>query len=193
MHENVHDEDRDDLAAFARGNPAGARRIIDRYSGPMLGHCTYLLGGDRSLAEDIVQECLLILWKKSDDLLETNEPLHLRAWLFRVLRNRAIDEIRKRKPQGELDEEHLVDDRPSPEAMMIKGERAQFALSLVNRLPERQRSALLMAHFEGMGNIEISQILGCTIEAVEGLLGRARRSLRGWAAEAIEKSESEKA
>lgn len=157
-----------------------AKALISRYASPLINHATYMLSGDRDLAEDIVQNSFLKLWNNAEKLIKSDRELQLRAWLFQVTRNGCLDELRRSRGPS-LDEAGDVED-PSlaPLDTMSHEERARQAWQLIERLPERQKSALLMSHFEDMGNIEIAQIMNCTVEAVENLLSRARRSLRDW-------------
>lgn len=136
------------------------------------------------MAEDLVQNTYLKLWQNADKLLQSDQELQLRAWLFRVLRNQCLDEIRRR-PMDDLEAAGaLSDSAPRALETMEQQDRAKFVMGLIGRLPERQKSALLMAHFEDMGNADIASIMECSVEAVENLLARARRSLKAWAKEA---------
>ncbi len=177
------DEDRKDLAEFLAGKPQGARALVGRYAQALVNHASYMLSGDRALAEDVVQNSFLKLWQNAAKLMESDRELQLRAWLYRVVRNNCLDEM-KRSPHADIDEAYGISDGSlAAHEGMEHEDRAKYVMGLVARLPERQKSALLMSHFEGMGNVEISQVLDCTVEAVENLLSRARRSLRAWAEE----------
>ncbi len=176
------DQDRADLEAFLRGDAKAAKMLISRYSTPLLNHACYLLRGDQALAEDFVQNSFMQLWRNAGALLEKDQPLYLRAWLFRVLRNQCLDHFRK--PEFQSDEGmDWADEKPSAEEGLQAEERAHFVMGLIGRLPERQKSALLLRHFEDMSQAEIADVLDCTVEAVENLLARARRSLRKWASD----------
>lgn len=174
----AEDLDRKDLLAFVNGDRNGAEKLLDRFSSPLLNYATHLLLGDRASAEDVVQDCFTKLWHHGAKLHQSDAPLYLRAWLFRVVRNGVLD--LKRRPVWESDDAILErdDGQPSNELTMIQKERARFAMNLIDALPERQKAAILMAHFEAMGNDEISRVLEISVEAVESLLARARRSMK---------------
>ncbi len=174
------DQDRKDLQAFVDGNPKAAKMLIARYASALVNHASYMLSGDRFMAEDVVQNSFLKLWNHADNLLQSDRALNLRAWLFQVTRNGCLDELRRVRG-ADWDENAEYED-PSASALdvMSQQERAKEAWALIARLPERQKSALLMSHFEAMGNAEIALVLDCSVEAVENLLARARRSLRSW-------------
>lgn len=167
--------------AFIKGDANAARALIGRYSTPLLNNATYILGGDRDMAEDIVQTSFMRLWQNAERLLQSDRELQLRAWLFRVTRNQCLDHF-KRPANDELDAaQEISDGSPAALENLALRDRAQYVMALVARLPERQKSALLMAHFEDMSNPEIAEVLECSVEAVENLLARARRSLKSWA------------
>ncbi len=177
----MSDPDRKDLQAFLKGEPQGAKALIARYATPLINQASYMLGGDRAMAEDVVQNTFLKLWRKADALLSSDRELHLRAWLFRVTRNSCLDEMRRHGHETMNEDFDAADGSLPADARLEHQDRAAMVMALVARLPERQKSALLMAHFEGMGNAEIAQVMDCSVEAVENLLARARRSLRQWA------------
>ncbi len=179
------DPDRKDLTDFLAGQPRGAKALVERYASPLINHASYMLGGDRAMAEDVVQNTFLKLWQNASKLVEADQALQLRAWLFRVLRNQCLDEIKRNKYILDGDDafDDLADEKPGAEQNLQNQEQARFVMKLVNRLPERQKSALLMAHFEGMKNAEIARAMDCSVEAVENLLSRARRSMRAWSNE----------
>ncbi len=172
------DQDRLDLTAFVNGDSKGAAKLIDRFSSPLLNYATHMLHGDRARGEDIVQDSFIKLWNNAAKLLAKDQELYLRAWLYRVVRNGVLDE--KRKPVWDGDDafEMMSDGQPSAELTSQQKERARFVMELVSELPERQREAILMSHFEAMGNAEIGRILDVSVEAVESLLARARRSMK---------------
>lgn len=180
------DIDRLDLTAFVNGDSKGAAKLIDRFSSPLLNYATHMLHGDRARGEDIVQDSFIKLWHNAAKLLATDQELFLRAWLYRVVRNAVLDE--KRKPIWDGDEafEMMSDGQPSAEQTSEQKERAKYVMGLISKLPDRQREAILMSHFETMGNAEIGRIMDISVEAVESLLSRARRTMK---AEAMAKKE----
>ena len=100
------------------------------------------------------------------------------TWLYRVVHNLCIDRIRKRRPQVPVeDAPEPVDPEPSVIERMAQTERSRAVAAAIGELPDRQRQALVLRHFEGMSNPEIGEALECSVEAVESLLARARRQL----------------
>ena len=102
----------------------------------------------------------------------------VRPWLRRVASNLCIDRIRSGRRTDVTDE---VPDQPVPPSQftsLAEGDLSARVEAALRGLPERQRQALVLFHFEGLSQSEVGRILGVTDEAVESLLSRARRALR---------------
>ena len=131
--------------------------------------------------DEVAQEIFLKIWHKPDSFKPGKAKFS--TWLYRVTLNACIDRQRKTKPISiEPLEAVLKDDKPTPEQALSKDQQNQHRSERVNtalqNLPDRQRQAITLSHFEGISNIEAAQILDTSVEAVESLLGRARRSLK---------------
>lgn len=134
------------------------------------------LAGNAEDAADLAQETFLRLWHRA----ETWQPGRVRfaTWLHRIARNLCIDALRRRRETEALNVETLADGA-GPDAAPER-ERLQAALSrALAALPERQRTALALCHRQGMSNREAAEVLGVGVDALESLLARARRTLRG--------------
>lgn len=157
------------------GDAAAYRELITRHLGSMLGIARRMLRDDAE-AEDVAQEAMLRLWRLGDGL--TLGAGGVRPWLRRVVSNLCIDRIRAGKPIDVTDE---VPEVPTPAAQLRELERSEVAARVdeaLKALPERQRLALTLFHFEGMSQIEVAATMGISDEAVESLLARARRALK---------------
>lgn len=171
----VDDPDADLLGRFASGDRAAARALTDRLLPPALAQARRMLG-DGAEAEDVAQEAMLRLWRGADTW-RTGEA-RVSTWLYRVVRNLCIDRQRKRRPAVPVDEEMPLAD-PALDVLsgMMHAERSRAVVTAMRALPERQRQALILRHFEDCSNPEIAAALDCSVEAVESLLARARRAL----------------
>ncbi len=163
------------LAATARGDRVAFRHLVDAHLGAMLGTARRMLG-DAAEAEDVAQEAMLRLWRNAATL--QLGPAGLRPWLRRVVSNLAIDRLRSQRNTSVVAE---VPERAVP-AEQSEGlenretsARVQAALAA---LPERQRLALVLFHFDGLSQLEVGEKLGVSDEAIESLLARARRTLK---------------
>lgn len=161
------------MARLQQGEVAAYRELMDQHVRPVLNY-SYRLLGSRAEAEEVTQEVFLRLWK-----LETWSPeARVISWLLRVAHNLCTDRLRRRREVGDSGVEASTDSR-RPSHILEQRERVEAIRAAIDRLPERQRAALVMSHFEGLSNREIAAVMDVGVEAVESLLSRARRQLRG--------------
>ena len=163
------------LARFAGGDQSAARALTDQLL-PGAMRQAYRMLGEQAEAEDVAQEAMLRLWRQASDWRAGEARIS--TWLYRVVHNLCIDRIRKRRPQVPVeDAPEPVDPDPSVLDRMAQTEQSKAVAAAIGELPERQRQALILRHFEGMSNPAIGEALECSVEAVESLLARARRAL----------------
>jgi RNA polymerase sigma-70 factor (ECF subfamily) len=162
------------LAAAARRDDRAYGEIVRRYYQPVY-RLTWRLTGGHADTEDIAQEAFLRLWRDPSQLREAGA---LKGWLLRVASNAVIDHARRRGKvdSGELPD--VADERDGPDSGIDRSRAARIVDSRIADLPERQRLALSLVHFEGLSNIDAASIMDISVEALESLLARARRSLR---------------
>ncbi|MEM8755587.1 MAG: RNA polymerase sigma factor [Pseudomonadota bacterium] len=164
------------LARFAAGDQTAALLLTRRLTPRVLALATRMLR-DPAEAEDVAQEAMLRLWRAAPEWRAGEAKPS--TWLHRVTTNLCIDRLRKSRRSGPpLDEVAEPPTRePSVEARLAAGDRAALVKAALARLPDRQRRAVVLRHFEGLGNPAIAEALGVTVEAVESLLTRGRRAL----------------
>lgn len=174
-----HDLDIDDaglMARLVRGDRDAMRQLVTRYAGAVTATARRILT-DAHEAEDVAQETFVKLWQKSamgGDVVP--EP---RAWLRRVAANDAIDRLRRSARLDVSDEPPDVEsEAAAQDAVMIAGDARARVTAALGELPERQRLALVLFHFEDMRQSEVAEVLGVSDEAVESLLARGRRRLK---------------
>lgn len=171
------------LKRLARGDEAAARELTRRLTPRALALATRMLR-DPAEAEDVAQEAMMRLWRAAPEWRAGEAKPS--TWLHRVTSNLCIDRLRKARRAGppleDVAEPH--DPQPGMEARMAAADRAAIVKEGLARLPERQRQAVTLRHLEGLGNPEIAEALGVTVEAVESLLTRGRRALAAFAASA---------
>ncbi len=163
------------LAAAGHGDSAAFGVLVATHLAAAVGTARRMLG-DAAEAEDVAQEAMLRLWRNAATL--ELGPGGVRPWLRRVVSNLSIDRIRSSRRVSvvaEVPEQPVAADQATGLEAADLSRRVQAALAA---LPERQRQALLLFHFEGMSQIEVGQSLGVSDEAVESLLARARRTLK---------------
>lgn len=164
------------LAAYAAGDQSAARALAYQHGPRVLALARRLLGGDAAEAEDVAQEAMLRLWKIAPDWRAGEARIS--TWLYRVTSNLCTDRLRKRRGVG-LDQASEIPD-PAPAAVeeMIAGDRSTVLHAALAKLPDRQKTALVLRHLQELGNPEIAGIMGISVNAVESLLSRGRGELR---------------
>ena len=175
-------EDRSDeelMAAAGRGDQRAFAGLVERHSrraAALAARITF----NRSDAEEVVQEAFMRVWVKAPSWQpqDAGGGAQFGTWFHRIVVNLSID--RRRKPVGEDLEKvgEIADDAPSALDLVEGGEVSERVAAAMARLPERQRAALALCHFQGMTNIEAAAALELSVGAVESLLVRARRALK---------------
>ena len=166
------------IAQVARGDTAAYELLYDRYCSMVMG-LALKITGDRSLAEEVVQETFWRVWRKAD-LFQTQRGAFT-SWFFGITRNLSIDVLRRQKtqvqPVNETDQiiEQTADPSTDvPEAAWLRQKRQQMQMA-IETLPDEQRSVIEMAYFRGMTRQEIAQATG---EPLGTIHTRARLALQ---------------
>jgi RNA polymerase sigma factor (sigma-70 family) len=163
------------LIAMARsGNPGAFETIVDRYQGRLLGFCRQMLGSTED-AEDVLQEVFVNAYKA---MLRDEREINLRPWLYRIARNRCLNHLRKptADAQESMDMVPEVEAASTAERVHNREEFRQLLVD-VKKLPETQRSALLLREMDALSYEEIASAMDTTVPSVKSLLVRARISL----------------
>ena len=163
------------LALFRAGSEDAFGAIHDRYRQRLFAYVRQMLSeGPRQDAEDVLQDVFV---RAYGALRADEREINLRAWLYRVAHNRCIDHLRRPTPPPaeifEMSRKPLHD--PIEEAQ--RREDLARLVEDVGRLPEQQRSALLMREIDGMSYADLASALDVTVPAVKSLLVRARVGL----------------
>ena len=181
---------------------AGFERAVDAHRRELHAHCYRMLGSVQD-AEDAMQEAMLRAWRGREKLAD---PAALRAWLYRIATNAALDLIARRKrrllpadyadradpsqPPGEPvtesvwlepypDETLEVEDGyASPEASYEEREAVELAfVAALQHLPARQRAVLILREVLGFSAQEVGETLDTSVPSVNSALQRARRTI----------------
>ncbi|MDQ6729535.1 MAG: sigma-70 family RNA polymerase sigma factor, partial [Actinomycetota bacterium] len=162
------------VALFRHGNEDAFRVIHDRYRSRLHAYTRQMLAGSPHDSEDALQE---IFMRAYYGLRANRRDLALRPWLYRVAHNRCVDELRRR-PLILLDPAEVCgSDDVDPAARVEQRDALRQLIADVQRLPDQQRSALLMRELSGMSYVNVSDALGVSVPAVKSLLVRARVGL----------------
>lgn len=171
----MEDPDHELVVRVARGDPAAMQALVARKLPRMLALARRMLG-DAGEAEDVAQEVFVRAWKQARNW--TPGAGRFDAWMHRVAMNLCYDRLRRRREIVTAEPPEQADPSPGAEHGMVEAERAKRVEAAVRDLPPRQRDALILCHYQDFSNIDAADLLGVSVEAVESLLSRGRRSLR---------------
>jgi RNA polymerase sigma-70 factor (ECF subfamily) len=181
----AHSEDDDDaLVRRAADGDASAWPILVARHATMLVRCAWRVLGDRGEAEDVAQESFVRLMAKARSWQADGAPL--KTWLYRVALNLSIDRVRARRTTSiEAVAEPSDEGRAATSFERALDRKRRVRLALAD-LPERQRTAIALVHYEGLSQQEAATILSLSVDALESLLARGRRRLREQLADVAE-------
>jgi RNA polymerase sigma factor (sigma-70 family) len=162
------------VALFRMGYDDAFRVIHDRYRQRLFAYTRQMLGSSRSDAEDVLQDVFL---RAYGALRHDDRPVTLRAWLYRVAHNRCIDHLRRPVPPAAEVYELSRTPQHDPPGETERREDLRDLVKDVQRLPDQQRSALLMRELDGLAYAELADALRTSVPAVKSLLVRARIGL----------------
>jgi RNA polymerase sigma-70 factor (ECF subfamily) len=132
---------------------------------------------DADVAEEIVQDVLLELWRRRETLVVEDS---LRAYLFRSTRNRALNHLRhlavERRGEPYARGESVV--APRADARLSATEMEAAIRDAIEKLPDRCREVFELSRLHGLKYSEIAQTLGISIKTVEAQMGKALRVMR---------------
>jgi RNA polymerase sigma-70 factor (ECF subfamily) len=166
-----------ELVTRAQGGDRNAfSELVCAYSQGVL-NVVYRMCGDLQLAEDAAQETFIRAWQRLPSFRPGGS---LRSWLYRIGVNTAVDMLRKEKhilPQA-VEDLHLRDSQPGPEALAEDAERVQMVQGAVMSLPDASRAVLVLREFEGLAYREIAEALDIPVGTVMSRLNYARKLLK---------------
>jgi RNA polymerase sigma-70 factor (ECF subfamily) len=176
------------MQLVAEGNPRAFELIYDRHGGAAFS-LAYRIVGDRQAAEDVAQEAFLSIWRSNARFDRARGSV--RSWVLGVVRNRAIDALRRggaQAPRLDSDDEGALEARPAEERTEGEALRRETAVEIraaLGELPEDQSKVIQLAYFGGFSHSEIAEMLGMPLGTVKGRMRLGLEKIRVQLAEAI--------
>ena len=141
---------------------------------------------NEAMAEDLVQDVLVKCCAASDQEKPSGS---LRGWLYRVARNRAIDEIRRKQPNVRLsalgsrdglwtDSAVPFDPVTTPAGKAIKADRARRVKMAIDGMDEDLRDVVILYFFQGLSREDVAEVIGLTLSGTKARLAKATNYLR---------------
>jgi RNA polymerase sigma factor (sigma-70 family) len=164
------------VVRFRAGDDAAFSEIHRRFRSALTAFARRMLHGSGHDADDVVQDAFIRAYR---GLRVTDRPMALRPWLYMIVRNRALDELRTPQRADAYDDELRMRAVPDADPAQCCADRDEmrFIVSEIARLPERQRMALVMREFDGRTHAETAEALHTTVPATKSLIIRARSNL----------------
>jgi len=172
------------------GDEASFELLLQRYRAPLVNFL-YRMVRNREQAEDLAQEVFLRVYRAREDYVPSAK---FTTWLFRIATNLALNSLRDtryRKLEVSIDAPVTIDaeggdekpldvpeKHPNIEQHLVEDARKKMIRHAIEKLPEKQRAAVLLHKYEELDYAEIAKILNCSESALKSLLFRAYESLR---------------
>lgn len=163
------------LARVGRGDEAATRMIVNAKLPRVLALARRVLG-DAGEAEDVAQETFLRVWRHAGRWRPGVAQFD--SWLHTVALNLCRDRMRRRRETTMDVLPETADPALPQDVAMDQAAQSRRVAAAVAALPERQREAILLVHYQDLTNIAAAEALAVSVDALESLLARGRRSLR---------------
>ena len=162
------------MLQIAAGDREAYRRALERHLGRIIAMAARILG-ERSGADDVAQETFLRLWTHA---ARWQPHARLGTWLYQVALNLCRDRLGRAREVALDDVAELTDPQPSPSDAVQTQDVGRRVNAELARLPAPQRIALTLCHYQGLRNTEAAEVMDVSVEALESLLARGRRTMR---------------
>jgi len=172
------------------GDEASFELLLHRYRTPLVNFL-YRMVRNREQAEDLAQDVFLRVYRAREDYIPSAK---FTTWLFRIATNLALNSVRDNRYQklevsidapvtvdaedGDEKPLDVAEKRPNIEQHLVEEARKNMIRHAIDKLPDKQRAAVLLHKYQELDYSEIAKILSCSESALKSLLFRAYESLR---------------
>lgn len=178
------DPDAELVRSIGAGEPRAAEALVRRHLPRMVGLARRMLG-DAAEAEDVAQEVFLRVWREAPRWRPGAAKFE--TWMHRVALNLCYDRMRRRRESADPDAGvNVADSAPMPADQWLARQRTARVDAALAELPERQRAAIVLVHYQELTNIAAAEMLEISVEALESLLARGRRALKAALADVVD-------
>ena len=175
MSDGAADPDDELVRRAGEGDQAAVQALVARKLRRVLALAERMLG-DPAEAEDVAQETFFKVWRHAPRWRPG--VARFDTWLHRVALNLCYDRLRRRRERPTAEPPDTPDPGPAPDRGLLAADVGRRVRAALQTLPPRQREAIVLCHYQELGNIEAARVMGVTVEALESLLSRGRRALK---------------
>ncbi|MFM7510212.1 MAG: RNA polymerase sigma factor [Bacteroidota bacterium] len=174
------------IERLKQGDESAFRTLVEQYQ-DLVYNTALGIVQNQSDAEDVAQEVFIQVFRSIGSF---KSEAKLSTWIYRITTTRSLDLLRAKKSKKrfgllkrlwETEEESTVEnisDFNHPGVSLERKEEAAQLMAAITQLPENQKVAFILHKLEGLSYLEIAEIMGNTLPAVESLMHRARLNLR---------------
>ena len=163
------------VARVRDGDAESYGELIRRHQRGLFHHATGMTR-DSDVAQDLVQDSFLVAYRR---LSECRDPERFGLWVFRILRNRALDHVKNiRRRSVPIETANLAASRGNPDASAERSELRDKLDAALGELTPEMRDAFLMKHLEGRSYEEMAELADASVSAMKMRVHRAREAMR---------------
>lgn len=172
------------MSTFQETNSSASfEELVNYFKNPLLNYL-YRFIGDRDIAEDILQDTFIKVYRKKELY---NGSAKVSTWIYTIAGNLAKSEISKRNKHHHLqistsedDEKHvdIISPEPQPDRVVDSGIKAQFIQDALLKVPEIYREAVILRDIQELSYEEIAEMLDITVGTVKSRISRGRAILQ---------------
>lgn len=176
MQDSLNDISDEHLVVLVCGGDREAfARLVERH-GLRFRAIAIRTCGDMALAEEMVQEAFVKLWTRPERF--NADKAKFTTWFHRVVVNRCLDELRRKRPEALPEGFDAADERQGADTDLEQSGGNQILYAALSRLSDRQKQALTLSYLDGFSNMEAADIMELNLKAFESLLARGRIKMR---------------